>query len=261
MKQLTAALILGTCALLGTSPAFAVQLTLNKGEHICLVGNELGERMQHHNHWETLLHQSLPDKELTVRNLCFPGDEPYERIRSMDFGDPDSHLTHSKADVVMYFFGFNESFRGDEGLAEFAQQMEKLVQETQSKNFSGKANAKVVLVSPIAFEDIGDPNVTDGAEQNANLAKYTAALRQVAQDTGVAFADVYAPTKALFEQSEQQLTLNGAHLNDAGYKALAPILMQALQLQPSTEPAPAKLKAEVDDKNFHWGHRYRAVTG
>ena len=85
-------------------------LQLRRGDHICLVGNELGERMQHHNFWETLLHQRFPEKELTVRNLCFPGDEPLERIRSQNFGDPDQHLAHSKASVVLYFFGFNESF-------------------------------------------------------------------------------------------------------------------------------------------------------
>ncbi|MEZ6127631.1 MAG: GDSL-type esterase/lipase family protein [Planctomycetaceae bacterium] len=260
MKRLIAVLLY-VFAVPAGSWTVAAEVTLNKGDHICLVGNALGERMQHHNHWETLLHHSLPDKELTVRNLCFPGDEPYERIRSLDFGDPDFHLTHSKADVVMYFFGFNESFDGDEGLGEFTQQMAKLVSETQSRNFSAKGNARVVLVSPIAFEDIGDPNVTDGKEQNINLAKYTAALEQVAEDTGAAFADLYTSTKALFESSDQQLTLNGAHLNDDGYKALAPILMQALGWGAESGEIPPELKAEVDDKNFHWWHRYRAVNG
>ena len=261
MKRLIAALLLFTFSCVTTIPANAAELDLKEGDHICLVGNELGERMQHHNHCETLLYQTFPDLNLTVRNLCFPGDEPYERIRSLDFGDPDSHLTHSKADVVVYFFGFNESFKGDDGLTDFAEQMAKLVTETQGKNFSGKGSTRVVLVSPIAFEDIGDPNVTDGTQQNANLAKYTAALKKVAEDTGAAFADIYTPTKALFESSDEQLTLNGAHLNDAGYKALAPILITALGGTPKAGPDDAALKAEVDDKNFHWWHRYRAVNG
>ncbi|MDG1895612.1 MAG: SGNH/GDSL hydrolase family protein, partial [Fuerstiella sp.] len=261
MKRLTALLLLFTLLCASPTPATAAELQLNKGDHVCLVGNALGERLQHRNHWETSLHQSYPELQLVVRNLCFPGDEPFERIRSMDFGDPDSHLTHSKADVVVYFFGFNESFDGDQGLTEFAEQMFKLVQETQGKNFSGKGNARVVLVSPIAFEDIGDPNVTDGTEQNANLAKYTAALKKVAEESGAAFADIYTPTKALFESSDEQLTLNGAHLNDAGYKALSPLLMKALGLKAKAADAPAALKAEVDDKNFHWWQRYRAVNG
>ena len=260
MKRLSAALFLLAVSV-SLPTVNAADLELKKGDHICLVGNELGERMQHQNHFETLLHQSYPELELTVRNLCFPGDEPYERIRSLDFGDPDSHLKHSKADVVVYFFGFNESFDGDAGLADFTEQISKLVAETKGKNFSGKANARVVLISPIAFENIGDPNVTDGSEQNANLAKYTAALKQVADEHDVPFADVYGPTKALFESSDAQLTLNGSHLNGDGYKALAPILAKALGLKTKESSASAAIKAEIDDKNFHWWHRYRAVNG
>ena len=261
MKRLTAALLIFILSFTTTALATAADFDLNHGDVICLVGNELGERMQHHNHCEALLHQTFPELELTVRNLCFPGDEPAERIRSLDFGDPDSHLTHSKADVVMFFFGFNESFDGDNGLSQFAQQMEKLVKETQQKKYNGESAPRVVLISPIAFEDIGNPNVTDGKEQNVNLAKYTAAIKKVAEDTDVPFADIFAPTKALFESSDKQLTLNGSHLNDDGYKALAPILMEALGGSPSSETPSEALMAELKDKNFHWWHRYRAVNG
>src|SRR5262249_22738188 len=49
-------------------------LELRKGDHICLVGNALGERMQFMNEWETLLYRRFPQHELVVRNLCFPAD-------------------------------------------------------------------------------------------------------------------------------------------------------------------------------------------
>ena len=262
MKRLIAVLLLTTFSLLLTScSSVASDLVLQKGDHICLVGNELGERMQHRNHWETLLHSSYPNLELTVRNLCFPGDEPFERIRSLDFGDPDSHLTHSQASVILFFFGFNESFAGDDGLDDFTEQMTRLVTETQAKKYNGKNAPRIVLVSPIAFEDIGDPNVPDGSEQNVDLANYTAALKTVADTTGVIIADIFTPTQALFQAADEQLTLNGSHLNDAGYQALAPILTNALGLTVTKEPVSAALKAEVDDKNFHWWHRYRAVNG
>ena len=88
------------------------QFEFKAGDHVCLTGNALGERLQHQNWFETLLHQNLPDKKLTLRNLCFPGDEPFQRERSENFGSPDVHLAHSKATVVVYFFGFNESFHG-----------------------------------------------------------------------------------------------------------------------------------------------------
>lgn len=235
-------------------------LELKKGDHICLVGNALAERMQHHNYWETLLHQRFPDSELTVRNLGFPGDEPFERIRSENFGDPDQHLTHSQASVVMYFFGFNESFAGKKGLRKFSEQITRLVKETQAKDF-GMGNPRVVLVSPIAFENINDPNVPDGSQQNADLAMYTAALAKVADATGATFVDVFAPSKQLFEASDEQLTYNGVHLNDVGYRKLAPLFGEALFGAGGPTEVNPQLKAEVDDKNFHWWHRYRAVNG
>lgn len=244
-----------------TGTAAEQSLKLQKSDHICLVGNALGERLQHQNSWETLLHQQFPELELTVRNLCFPGDEPFERIRSQNFGTPDDHLSASEATVILYFFGFNESFDGVKGLAKFTSEMKKLVAETLSKDYSGQGAPRIALVSPIAFENTGDPNHSDGEQQNANLAKYTAAIKQVAADTGVAFADLYTPTKALFEGSDERLTLNGAHMNAAGYAALGPILNKSLFGSDTAKKVDPAIKSVVDDKNFHWWHRYRAVNG
>lgn len=248
-------------ALLAASTSLdAGPLELRKGDHVCLVGNALGERMQHHNWWETLLHQQYGDKELAVRNLCFPGDEPYLRIRSKNFGSPDEHLSHSKASVVLYFFGFNESFDGEAGLPEFRQQMHALVEHTLAQDYSGEGAPRIVLVSPIAFENTGDRNLPDGSEHNPRLEAYTAALQEVAEKTGVSFVDLFHPTKQLFETSDERLTLNGAHLNDDGYRALAPIFMEAL-FGETGDRFNDQLRAEIEDKNFHWWHRYRAVNG
>ena len=247
-------------ATLFPSLATASELELKKGDHICLVGNALGERMQHHNYWESLLHQRFAKLDLVVRNLCFPGDEPLQRIRSMNFGDPDKHLAHSEASVILYFFGFNESFAGDRGLRGFKTDMTRLVEETKAKDY-GKGSPRIVLVSPIAFEDTGDRNLPDGTEHNQRLSQYAKVLGQVAEETGVGYADIFTPTKALFEKSQERLTLNGAHLNDAGYAALAPILNTALFGDGSPSTVDADVKAQIDDKNFHWWHRYRAVNG
>lgn len=241
-------------------PTNAVELELKKGDHICMVGNALGERMQFHNQWESLLQQRFSDLQLTVRNLCFPGDEPDERIRSKNFGEPDKHLSHSRASVVMCFFGFNESFDGKNGLSRFTSELTKLVNETKAKDY-GSGNPRVVLVSPIAFENIGDPNVTDGVQQNENLAMYAAAIGDVARTTDVPFVDLFNPTNDLFETSDTQYTLNGAHLNDVGYATLATILDQGLFGDGGPTSVDAKIEAAIDDKNFHWFHRYRAVNG
>ncbi|MFH5802765.1 PVC-type heme-binding CxxCH protein [Alienimonas sp. DA493] len=243
------------------APLFAAELDPEPGDRIALVGNALAEGLQHHNEWEALLYQRFPDRELVVRNLAFPGDEPFLRIRTRDFGSPDDHLKHVGADVVLYFFGFNESFAGEAGLEDFKADMQKLVEETKTKDYSGDGPPRIVLVSPIAFENTGDPNLPDGSEHNARLEMYTDALRSVAETTGVGFVDLFRPTLKLFRETDERLTLNGAHLNEAGYEALAPILDAGLFGEGTPESPNPAVVAELNDKNFHWWHRYRAVNG
>jgi hypothetical protein len=54
MKQLL--FVLGLAASFSASAAPAptpARLELQPGDHVCLLGNALAERMQHDNHWET----------------------------------------------------------------------------------------------------------------------------------------------------------------------------------------------------------------
>jgi putative membrane-bound dehydrogenase-like protein len=239
-------------------------LQLRKGDRICMVGNALGERMQHHNWWETSLQQRFSGMELSVRNLCFPGDEPQERIRSLNFGSPDSHLSHSNANVILFFFGFNESFDGPEGLTKFESDIVQLIKHTKQQRYDESKDEppRMVFVSPIAFENTGNPNLPNGETQNKNLRLYTDTLKSLAGQHDVGFVDVFRPTLELFKTTEKQLTLNGAHLNDEGYKAFAPTLNQVL-FGPAEKAIEidSSIKSVVDDKNFHWWHRYRAVNG
>lgn len=243
-----------------TPSATAQSFTFQSGDHVCLVGNGLGERLQHSNEWESLLHQTLADRQLVIRNLCFPGDEVYERIRSENFGTPDEHLTHSAASVVMYFFGYNESFDGADGIGRFERDLKLLVEETRAADY-GRGNPRVVLVSPIAFENTGDPNLPDGKAHNARLESYTAAMKSAAEASGAAFVDVFHPTRQWFESSDQQQTLNGCHLSAEGYRGFAPLFLRALLGDEVESQINEDVLAAVDDKNFHWWHRYRAVNG
>ena len=77
------------------------KLQLNKGDHICIVGSGLAERMQHAGWLETLIHARFPQHDLVFRNLGYPGDEIdgwrnfNSRLRSMDFGSYDQWLAGS----------------------------------------------------------------------------------------------------------------------------------------------------------------------
>ena len=70
------------------SPAVAdhTAFQLEKGDHICYIGNTLADRMQHDGWLETYLHAAHPHHELTFRNLGFAGDEVKTRPRSANSG-------------------------------------------------------------------------------------------------------------------------------------------------------------------------------
>src|SRR5689334_3298918 len=96
-KHLLSAVV---AALVAASFATAQPLELKKSDRISIVGNTLAERMQHHGWLEATFHARLPQHDLVFRNLGFSGDEIVTRLRSKDFGSPDSWLTKTKTDVV-----------------------------------------------------------------------------------------------------------------------------------------------------------------
>ena len=51
-------------------------LTLKKGAHIVLIGNNLGSRMMNYGHFETELQLRYPDSNLYIRNMCDGGNTP-----------------------------------------------------------------------------------------------------------------------------------------------------------------------------------------
>src|SRR6187200_2890542 len=195
MKRFLCLLII-TCAF---AASHAAPLEIREGDHICLIGNTLAERMQFegHNHFETLLHQRFPKHKIVVRNLAWSADEVALRPRAEGFGTPDDHLAFSKADVIIAFFGFNESFKGEAGLEKFKNDLDEWIKHTKAQDYSGKGAPRIALVSPIAAEDLGNPNLPTGNEiksLNARQELYRNAMREVAEKHGVLFADIFKLT-------------------------------------------------------------------
>ncbi|HXG48445.1 MAG TPA: PVC-type heme-binding CxxCH protein, partial [Methylomirabilota bacterium] len=249
-----------------TAPAPAPvpgKLTLQKGDHIALIGNALAERMQHDSAFETLLHRAFPEHDLTVRNLGFSGDEIVTRARSENFGSPDDWLTRVKADVILAFFGFNESFKGYGGLDKFRSDLANFIKDTLGKNYSGKGPPRLVLVSPIAAERLPDPNFPDPSLINDNLRDYTLAMADVARAHGVQLVNLFDLSKQLQAASATPLTHNGIHLTEAGNERLAPVLFRELlgQEPPAWDAATEQLRRAVQEKNRMWFSRYRTVDG
>ncbi len=144
--------------------------------------------------WNAHLQARFPEHELVFRHLGVAGDELElkKRLRSRDFGSPDDHLTKNQADVVFAFFGYNESFEGEEGLDKFKRDVAGFVTHTLGQKYNGESAPRLVLFSPIAHENLNDRNLPDGSENNARLAMYTAAMAEVAKGTRLFYRPVPA---------------------------------------------------------------------
>ncbi|MFM7817380.1 MAG: SGNH/GDSL hydrolase family protein, partial [Verrucomicrobiota bacterium] len=237
-------------------------LDLNPGSHIALVGSALADRMQHDGHFEALLYAQFPKQNIVVRNLAVAGDEVAIRHRSENFGSPDEWLKKVGADVILAFFGFNESFKGPEGVAAFKTNLDRWVKETQAKNYSGKGGPRLVLVSPVGAERHKDPNFPDPAPLNANLKLYTEAMAEVAKANDVQFVDLFDPSLKLYADAAkkgQSLTINGFLLSEAGDRALAPVLFQSLFGKTAPCGNRERLRAAINEKHAQWHARYRTV--
>src|SRR5215218_4250652 len=110
-------------------PPSKLPLEFIKGERIALVGNSTAERMNLFGHFETLLHLRFPDKELVVRNFARPAEEVAVHQRSADYTKIDDPLYAFGPDTFLCFFGFNESFKGPDGVEQFKKDYEKFLDE------------------------------------------------------------------------------------------------------------------------------------
>src|SRR2546430_2763237 len=211
MKKRVGCLIL--IALLATT-AFGAQLTLNKGDHICYLGKALADRMQHDAWLETLLYARFPKHDLVFRNLAASGDEVATWHRSENFGSRDEWLTKTQADVIFAFYGFNESFGGSAGLDKFKKDLDKFIKDTLGKQYNGQSAPRLVLFSPIAFENLKNPDLPEGSEQNNNLKLYTDAMAEVAKANNALFVDLFTMTLGQYRSASKPWTINGYHLNE-----------------------------------------------
>jgi len=252
------------CSLPMVQAAAPAKLEPQSGDRIALIGNALPDRMQHDGYFETLVYAKYPDLNLVLRNLAAAGDEVVIRHRSENFGSPEDWLKKVRADVILAFFGFNESFKGAAGLAGFKADLDKFFKNTQAQNYSGKGSPRIVLVSPIAAERHQDPNFQDPAPLNTNLKLYTDAMAEVARANNVQFVDLFTPSQQLYATAATQgrsLTANGFLLTEAGNQSLAPVLFQGVFGEPAPGGNRDRLRAAVNEKSAQWHGRYRTVDG
>src|SRR5438045_3509172 len=149
MKYLVALLLL-------VSTAQAAKFELLDGDRVVFIGNTFVERDIQYNYLETLLTAQYPDRKITFRNLGWSGDTVFVPARSGSAPNKGFDLLleavkELRPTVLFISYGMNESFEGEAGLPRFVDGYNKLLDAL------AVAKARVVLISPIAHENLGPP--------------------------------------------------------------------------------------------------------
>ncbi|MBC8351637.1 MAG: c-type cytochrome [Planctomycetes bacterium] len=232
-------------------------LRLNKGDRIALIGNTLFERSQFFGYFETFLHQQFPDHQLVVRNLAWSADTPSTQPRPANFADLEQHLRHERIDVVFAAFGFNESFAGEEGVDSFKDSLSNFAKSIKAKAFNDESAPRIILVSPIANENVEAVAAAD--LNNDRIQRYVDAIKAVAQQQRLGYVDTFSATKTAMESLGSDLTINGVHLDDAGYELFSKALFRGAIGQPAPKTNEL-IRQVVIDKNRQYNRRYRPVN-
>ena len=240
-----------------------------KNEVICLIGNGLGERMVHTAPLQAQLALRFPQSDAAIYNLCKPGDTPglrphpsrasqwafpdaetfhsaYQTHQGEGFYEtPDQWLTRLRADTIIAFFGFNESFAGQAGVENYKAELSAFVGHTLAQNYNGKSAPRLILA--------GHPQTQGPSQKNIQL--YNLATQEIALTNQLPFVD--------FETLNLPLERNGFLPTKAGYETLATIILDKIYAAPETTSAadPALISAVAKDRSWLWRNDYQMLNG
>ena len=254
-------------------------IALRSGDRIVFIGGAFVEGEYRVGLIETALTLAHPDKRLTFRNLGWSGDTVRGEARAY-FGEPAegykallTSVSDVRPDLVFLAYGANESFAGEEGLAAFAAQYERLLNDLASPG------RRIVLMTPLPADAATTPlppaTVT---ARNQMLARYAAVVMSLATSRGLASLDLFSAMRATARADGPALFRNGLDLTDAGYLAVARHIVgrtaptrtldrfdpgwlsaDAGRRDPVQEPW-AAMRALILEKNELFFHRWRPAN-
>ena len=223
----------------------AAKLELKPRDRIVFIGNTFAERLGLFGDFQTLLASRFPDHQFVFRDVGWSADTLELQPRPFQFGDMPDHLADAKADVIFLCYGMNEAFAGEIGLPRFEHDLRETIDQLREHKFNGVSAPRLVLVTPIPHERLGD-KLPDPTAHNRQLRLYADAMRKVAAEKKIPLVDLFTSLLPLEEEkSAEPLTFNGIHLTHYGDWATAQIMMDQLGL--SAEP----LRLEIDAQSAH----------
>jgi hypothetical protein len=164
---------------------------------------------------ETLLTRRFPGHRLRFRNLGWEADTVFQQERPLNFPGLLDSVKAQRATVVFANFGLMESLRGPEGLSEFTQGYNALLDQITN------LTTRIVLLTPFRHEKL-HASAQHVAERNKNLEAYIRAIRSLAERRGLPCVDLFQlqnPESA--SDAFTTLTSDGMHPSSYGYWRLA----------------------------------------
>lgn len=212
-----------------------------QGEYrIVFVGNTLIAHMEKWAHLESALTARWPNREVSFRNLGWPADDVYGTARS-EFGSARNtrswqppkeieenlgyetlltQVRNSNPSCVLVGYGTNAAFdTAPEALKRFSSGLNRLLDALAA------SCEHLILSTPPKHEMTSLPRVV--TDENNRLEEIAQIIRDIGQERGYQVIDLFK--NLIVPETSEQLTENGIHLNERGYKKLARLITSNLQ--------------------------------
>ena len=215
--------------------------SLAQGDVVAFVGGADVQAAQHSGHLEALLAAGYHGLGLRFRNFGWEGDTVHARPRDVNFPSLEEHLRRARATVIVLQFGRSEALSGRGGLAGFASDYRKFLDEC------ARQTPRLVLVTPPPFEP-GGGLLPDLSLRNDDLAEYADAIRRLARERNLPLVDVFAELGGASHR-KPRVTYDGLQLTPRGHALAAGAFARRLGLGQLVEAAGAA------NENGVWGNR------
>lgn len=229
------------------------EFRLRPGDRVALVGGANFERTRLNAFLQTHLLAAPGASPVRVRNLAWEGDTVFEQWRDVNFPTLPQQLEQEGATVVLAQFGQMESLGGTAKLPEFVQAYEKLLSKMES------GARRVVLVSPLPFEQPRHAHLPDLTRHNAEARCYADAVRDLAARRGLRFVDLFRALEGRPPAGPAR-TDNGLHLNEHGHQVVADEIARQLDLAPRQTAAHARLRSAALEWERLWFEAWRPMN-
>jgi len=247
----------------------AEKFELKDGDRVLFIGDTFFEREVDYGQIEARLTAAFPDRTVTYRNLAWAADSPMGRARaSFDWNRPETdwlkrvkeQLALVKPTVAFLSYGMTAALELSELTAEADRKayLEKF-QADLARLTTAIGEVSGVPVRFVVLTPVHPQETKPGAVGVAALA-VGEALRTFAADHASAVVDVLEPTRRL-SMLKMATYESPVILNQAGYQALAPRLVEQLGIPQSAGPGDSEvLRSAIRHKNELFFHRWRPAN-